>query len=42
MSEAPPELHLAVPGQPELSAAGHNKIMLADTHVHSQAVLLCR
>ncbi len=42
MSEAPPELHLAVPGQSELSVAGHNKIMVAGTHVHSQAVLLCR
>ncbi len=42
MSEAPPELHLAVPGQPELFVAEHNKITVAGTHVHSQTVLLCR
>ena len=39
MSEAPRfKLHLAVPGQPELFA---DRIMVADTHIHSQVVLLC-
>ncbi len=41
VSEAPCfRLHLAVPGQPLLSAAGHNKIMVADTHARSHCALV--
>ncbi len=41
MSEAPPELHLAVPGQPELSFAGHTTRLWWLVHVSIHRLCCC-